>query len=165
MKRTISEKMEEDPVFYQKFSNLIQRVIDEFRAARLSGVEYLEKVSKLKKDFDSLGHEDVPERLRDNRDAAAFFGVIRPVFETCGSNADTCGEYAADAALAIHAILQRHGKVHFWDDPDARNSAINDIEDYLYDEIKAKRGIDLGSEQLDEIIERTMRIARNRTYG
>ena len=44
MKRTISEKMEEDPAFYQKFSDLIQRVIDEFRAARISGVEYLDRV-------------------------------------------------------------------------------------------------------------------------
>ena len=70
-----------------------------------------------------------------------------------------------DTALAIHEILQRHGKVRFWDDPDARNSAINDIEDYLYDEVKAERGLELGSEQLDEIIERTMRIARNRMDG
>ncbi|MCY4131283.1 MAG: HsdR family type I site-specific deoxyribonuclease [Nitrospira sp.] len=165
MKRTISERMEEDPAFYQKFSNLIQRVIDDFRAERLSGVEYLEKVSKLKKDFDSRGHEDVPEKLRLNGDAAAFFGVIQPVFETSGCPIEMCDENSADTALAIHAILQCHGKVHFWDDPDARNSAINDIEDYLYDEVKAKRGIALNSEQLDKIIERTMRIARNRTYG
>lgn len=165
MKRTISERMEEDPAFYQKFSNLIQRVIDDFRAERLSGVEYMEKVSKLKKDFDSLGHEDVPERLRRDRDAAAFFGVIKPVFETSGCPIEMCDENSVDTALAIHAILQLHGKVHFWDDPDARNSAINDIEDYLYDEVKAKRGIALNSDQLDEIIERTMRIARNRTYG
>ena len=163
IKRTISERMEEDPTFYQKFSNLIQQVIDDFRAERLSGVEYLEKVSKLKKNFDSRGHENVPEKLRFNGDATAFFGVIQPVFETC--TAGTCHEHSADAALAIHTILQRHGKVHFWDDPDARNSAINDIEDYLYDEVKAKRGIEFNNEQLDEIIERTMRIARNRMYG
>ena len=165
MKRTISEKMEEDPAFYQKFSNLIQQVIDEFRAERLSGLEYLERVSKMKKDFDSRGNEDVPEKLRPNRDAAAFFGVIKPVFETSGCTIETCDEHSADTALAIHEILQRHGKVHFWDDPDARNSAINDIEDHLYDEVKAKRGIELSSKQLDEIIERIMRIARNRMYG
>ena len=165
MKRTISEKMEEDPAFYQKFSSLIQRVIDEFRVERISGLEYLEKVSKLKKDFDSREHEDMPEKLRLNGDAAAFFGVIQPVFETSGCATEMCDEHSADTALAIHDILQRHGKIHFWDDPDARNSAINDIEDYLYDEVKAKKGIDLDNEQLDEIIERTMRIVRNRMYG
>ena len=162
MKRTISEKMEEDPAFYQKFSKLIQRVIDEFRAGRTSGVEYLDRVSRLKKDFDGRGNENVPEKLRPDKDAVAFFGVIKPVLEASGCPGETCDDCAVDTALAIHEILQRHGKVHFWDDPDARNSAINDIEDYLYDEVQAKRGIALGSEQLDEIIERTMRIARNR---
>jgi len=165
MKRTISEKMDEDPAFYQRFSSLIQRVIDEFRARRISGLEYLTRVSRIKQDFDTRGDGDVPEKLRLNRDAAAFFGVIQPVFETSGCTTNTCDEHSADTALAIHDILQRHGKVHFWDDPDARNSAINDIEDYLYDEVKAKRGIALSSEQLDEIIERTLRIARNRMHG
>lgn len=162
MKRTISEKMEEDPAFYEKFSSLIQRVIDEFRADRLSGSEYLSRVSTIAKNFDNHRREDVPEKLRRHEDAAAFFGVIKPVFETSGCGAEQSVDWSADTALAIHKILQRHDKVHFWDDPDARNRAINDVEDYLYDEVNAKRGMALSSEQLDEIIERTMRIARSR---
>lgn len=162
MKRTISEQMEEDPAFYEKFSSLIQRVIDEFRADRLSGSEYLSRVSAIAKNFDNHRREDVPEKLRRHEDAAAFFGVIKPVFETSGCGDEQSVDWSADTALAIHEILQRHDKVHFWDDPDARNRAINDVEDYLYDEVNAKRGMALSSEQLDEIIERTMRIARSR---
>ncbi len=162
MKRTISEKMEEDPAFYQKFSKLIQQVIDEFRAERISGLEYLNRVSEIKNDFDNLGNKDIPEKLHTNRDAAAFFGVIKPVFDTSGCSAEQSVDCSVDTALAIHEILRHHGKVHFWDDPDARNSAINDIEDHLYDEVKAKRGLELRSEQLDEIIERTLKIARSR---
>ena len=162
MKRTISEKMEEDPAFYEKFSHLIQQVIDEFRAERLSGLQYLNRVSKIKKNFDNHRREDVPEKLHRNGDAAAFFGVIKPVFETSGCGTEQSVDWSADTALAIHEIFQRHDKVHFWDDPDARNRAINDIEDYLYDEVNAKRSVALSSEQLDEIIERTMRIARSR---
>ncbi len=165
MKRTISEKIEEDPAFYQKFSNLIQRVIDEFRAERLSGLEYLNRVFEIQRDFDSHGNKGRPEKLRLKRDAAAFFSVIKPVFETSGCGADTCDDRSADTALAIHEILQRHGKVHFCDDPDTRNSAINDIEAHLYDEVKTKEGVELKNEQPDEIIERTMRMARNRRHG
>ena len=162
MKRTISEKMEEDPAFYEKFSSLIQRVIDEFRAGRLSGSEYLNRVFAIEKDFDNHRREDVPEKLHRHGDAAAFFGVIKPVFETSGCGPEQSVNWSADTALAIHEIFQRHDKVHFWDDPDARNRAINDVEDYLCDEVKAKRGVRLSSEQLDEIIDRTMRIARSR---
>ena len=162
MKRTISEKMEKDPAFYEKFSSLIQRVIDEFRAERLSGSEYLKRVLTIEKDFDNRRREDVPEKLRRHGDAAAFFGVIKPIFETSGCGPEQSVDWSADTALAIHEIFQRHDKVHFWDDPDARNRVINDVEDYLYDEVKAKRGVALSSEQLDEILERTMRIARSR---
>ncbi|NMA39709.1 MAG: type I restriction endonuclease subunit R, partial [Lentisphaerae bacterium] len=40
-KKVISEKMGEDPAFYEKFSKLIQQVIEDFRAKRLSDLEYL----------------------------------------------------------------------------------------------------------------------------
>lgn len=162
MTRTISEKMENDPAFYEKFSSLIQQVIDEFRAERLSGSEYLKRVLTIEKDFDNRRREDVPEKLRRHGDAAAFFGAIKPIFETSGCGTEQSVDWSADTALAIREIFQRHDKVHFWDDADARNRAINDVEDYLYDEVKAKRGVALSNEQLDEILERTMRIARSR---
>ena len=162
MKRTISENMEQDPAFYEKFSKLIQGAIDDFRNARLSGADYRHKVSGIQNDFHASGHEDIPEKLRHNGDAAAFFGVIQPVFAKSGRNGETCDDLSTDTALAIHDIAKKHGKVNFWDDPDARNNAINDIEDYLYDHVTGERGMALDTGQIDEIIERTMRIARNR---
>ena len=68
----------------------------------------------------------------------------------------------ATTALAIQDILQRHWKVLFWEDEDAQNKAIDAIDDYLYDEIKGKRGVDLSLEQMDELIEHTMQVARHR---
>src|SRR5690606_36285030 len=46
-KRVITEKMEEDPAFYEKFSDMIQKVIEDFRAKRISDLEYLNKVTKI----------------------------------------------------------------------------------------------------------------------
>lgn len=163
MKRAINEKMEEDPAFYEKFSILIQQAIDDFRQERLSGSQYLDRVSRLSRDFDQRENGDIPERLRHNRVAAAFFGVIKPVLAAAAGN-NGGGDYPVDVAIAIHETLQRHDKVHFWEDPDARNGAVNDIEDYLYDEIKGKRGVELNTAQMDEIIERTLRIARSRAH-
>lgn len=39
---------------------------------------------------------------------------------------------------------------------------MNDIDDYLYDEIKGSRGIELSLDQMDEIIGRSMQLARHR---
>ncbi|MCS6515066.1 restriction endonuclease subunit R, partial [Burkholderia thailandensis] len=39
-KKAISERLEQDPAFYEKFSKLIQQAIDDFRAKRLSDLKY-----------------------------------------------------------------------------------------------------------------------------
>ena len=70
---------------------------------------------------------------------------------------------AADTALAAEIILSGCRKVDFWNDPDARNNVKNAIDDYLHDEIKYKYGVPLSVEQMDEIIEKLMRVARRRS--
>lgn len=39
---------------------------------------------------------------------------------------------------------------------------MNDMDDYLYDEIRGRRGIPLSTEEMDEIIERSMQLAKHR---
>ena len=159
VKKAITEKMEEDPAFYEKFSKLIQQAIDDFKAKRLSDLEYLNRVSEIRDKVVNREHDDIPEALQGNDDAMAFYGVLRPYFGASDEEA------ACDAALAIHSIIRRHWKVHFWDDLDAQREAENEIDDYLYDEVRGVRSIDLGTEQMDEIIEKSMQLARHRMPG
>ena len=70
---------------------------------------------------------------------------------------------SAETALAIQSILSRHWKVQFWDDDDARKQAINEIDDYLFDEVKGAKGIELSLDQMDELIEQTLQVARHRS--
>lgn len=161
-KRAITERMEEDPAFYEKFSRLIQQAIDDFRAKRISDLAYLEKVTEIRNRVVNRQHDDMPEKLSGNEDAMAYFGVLRPYFEQHSLDEGENEALCADTALAIQAILQRHWKVHFWDDDDAQKRAINDIDDYLYDEIRGNRGVALSLEEMDKLIERTMQVARHR---
>lgn len=161
-KKAITEKMEEDPAFYEKFSKLIQQAIDEYRAKRISDLEYLKKVTEIRHKIVTREHEDVPAKLDRNEDAQAFYGVLKPFFDACQLDTLSSEEVSADASLAIQAILKRNWKVHFWDDADAQKRAVNDIDDFLYDEIKGVRGIALSTEQMDEIIERSIQLARHR---
>lgn len=161
-KKIITEKMEEDPAFYEKFSKLIQQAIDAYRAKRISDLEYLKKVKEIRNKVVTREHDDVPKKLDKNEDAQAFYGVLKPFFEFQELDASACEEVSADTALAMQEILKRNWKVHFWDDADAQKKAINEIDDFLYDEIKRKRGIALSIEQMDEIIERSMQLARHR---
>lgn len=161
-KKAITEKMEEDPAFYEKFSLLIQQAIDAFRAKRISDLEYLNLVSEIRNKVVTRQHDDMPETLMGNEDAMAYYGVLKTFFMNSPGK-DKYQTLSAQTALAIQEILQRHWKVQFWDDDVSQNQAINEIDDYLYDEIRGVHGVELSEEQMDDIIEKTLQIARHRS--
>ncbi|HOI88923.1 MAG TPA: HsdR family type I site-specific deoxyribonuclease [Candidatus Rifleibacterium sp.] len=163
-KKVICEKMEEDPAFYNKFSKLIQQAIDDFRAKRISDLDYLKKVSEIRTKVVGRVHEDVPEKLAGNDDALAYFGVLKTFFTQENVPEKELEQIAADTATAIHEILSAHSKVHFWDDEDAQKQVINAIDDYLFDEVKSSRGLDLSLDQMDDIIEKVLLVARHRSF-
>jgi type I restriction enzyme R subunit len=163
-KRVITEKMDEDPAFYEKFSKLIQQAIEDFRAKRISDLDYLNKVVEIRDKVVGKVHDDVPEAISGKEDAMAYFGILRPKLEIQDLDEAIVESASVDTALAIHDILERHRKVHFWDDEDAQKQAINEIDDYLYDVLKTERGIDLSIEQMDDIIESVLQVAKHRSY-
>ena len=164
VKRTITEKMDEDPAFFSKFSELIQEVIDASRAKRISDLEYLNQVTRLRDQIVSGRHDDAPAKLRDNDEACAYYGVVKPVYLAHNTFSEQeLDDMAADTALAAQIILMDCRKVDFWNDLDARNNVKNAIDDYLHDEIKYKHGVPLSVEQMDEVIEKLMRVARRRS--
>ncbi|MEW6536837.1 MAG: type I restriction endonuclease subunit R [Candidatus Auribacterota bacterium] len=163
-KKVITEKMYEDPAFYEKFSKLIQQAIEDFRAKRISDLEYLHKVVDVRNKVVGKVHDDIPDSLSGNEDAMAYYGVLKQCMEKHNLNEDELESVAADTAIAIHDILKKHKKVHFWDDDDAQKQVVNEIDDYLYDEVKKERGIELALEQMDEIIERVLQVAKHRSY-
>ena len=164
VKRTITEKMDEDPAFFSKFSELIQEVIDASRAKRISDLEYLNQVIQLRDQVVSGRHDDAPAKLRDNDEACAYYGVVKPVYLAHNTFSEQeLEDIAADTALAAQIILTDCRKVDFWNDLDAKNNVKNAIDDYLHDEIKYKHGVPLSVEQMDEVIEKLMRVARRRS--
>ena len=134
-KRVITEKMDEDPAFYEKFSKLIQQAIDDFRARRLSDLAYLERVIEIRDKVVRRQHDDIPDILKGNEDAAAYYGVIKPFFEQHVSIPEALERVGAETAMAFEDVLQQHWKVLFWEDADAQNKVIDRFEDYLYDEV------------------------------
>jgi type I restriction enzyme R subunit len=162
-KKVITEKMDEDPAFYEKFSKLIQQAIEDFKAKRISDLDYLNKVVDIRNKVVGKVHDDVPEKLAGNEDAMAYFGILKPYFEKHELDKEDLESTGADTAIAIHGILEKHNKVHFWDDEDAQKQAINEIDDFLYDDLKTDRGIELTLDQMDEIIEKVLQVAKHRS--
>lgn len=164
-KRAINERLEQDPAFYQKFSRLIQQAIDDYRAKRLSDLEYLQRVTEIKDAVVSRKDDDLPPALKGDADAAAVYGLLRPFVAKHLDDAEQAQTAAVEAAKAMWDIFQRNRKVGYWDDLDAQRRTMNQIDDYLYDEVKGAHGIALSTDEMDEIIEKTMQLARHRMPG
>ena len=161
-RKIITECMEKDPAFYEKFSRLIQAAIEDFRARRISDLEYLRRATKIRDDLAAQKHDDMPDAISGNDEASAYFGVVQPYILKHDLDEEKAGEVAAQISLAVQKIIDDCWKVDFWRDVNAQNAAINRIEDYLYDNVKEEFEVSLSTEYMDRIMEKTMQIARHR---
>ena len=164
-KRAISERLAQDPAFYEKFSKMIQQAIDDYRAKRLSDLEYLQRVIGIKDAVVKRQPDDLPASIAGDEDAAAVYGLLKPFVVDHVTDNEQAEHVAAHAAKAVWAIFLRNRKVGYWDDLDAQRRTMNEIDDYLYDEVKDAKGIALSTTEMDGIIEKTMQLARHRMVG
>ena len=159
-KRKITENMDKDPAFYEKFSKLIQEAIDDFRQQRIFALDYLQKVSDIRDKVENTQRDDVPDEIRNNREACAYFGAIKPCLSKIDIDDSQTDDIAIKTTLAIQTAIEKNWKVDFWNDSDAQNDVKNEMDDFFYDVVEDVYGIDLSSEQMDEMISQTMQIAK-----
>lgn len=156
--KTISENMQEDPVFYEKFSKLLQQTIDDWKSKRISDAEYLNKVRDIMDAVRNRTGDETPEILRDHEETKAFYGILLQVI---GVKLKDKTQVAAEMALAIDQIVNSHIRVDWTKDNDATNEISNSMDDFLF-ETKAKLKIDISTKDMDTIIERTIEVAKVR---
>ena len=180
-KKTITEKMEEDPFFYRKFSLLLEQTIAEYKAQRISEAQYLAKVKEIMEAVRDRRTSDVPSMLMGRDLSRALYGALKDELgEKSGTDINgsviredstTYGnpeaqnrveEVLASAACEIEDIIRKHAVVRWRENPDAQNRMRNDLDDFLF-ALQDERGIKLTLAQMDAIIESILRIARNRT--
>jgi type I restriction enzyme R subunit len=164
-RRAITEKMEEDPTFYREFSDLLEETLRAYRERRLSERDYLNSVVDLasKVARKDRGRE-VPEPIRGNEDAQAFYGVLDAQLTTKDS-AQLSGDDAALIAVDIVEIIKTHLIVDIWSNDVAQNNLRNAIDDFFFDILRDQKGIELPVEVLDDIELRIMDLARARFAG
>lgn len=160
-KKTIIEKMEEDPAFYRRFSELLEDAIRAFRERRLADRDYLARVMDIAEKVRDRTGDDLPENLRNQDVAKAFYGEILQIFQPHALDAARLKTLSAETAVEIDEIIRRHKIVNWTTNADVQNRMRTAIEDYLHD-MKDEEGIDLGFDEIDAILERTLDIARVR---
>jgi len=161
-RRAITEKMEEDPAFYRQFSEMLQETIRAYRERRLSEREYLNSVSDLASKVARKDRgRDVPDSIRGDDDAQALFGLLEGRLARQEGDSLTPDE-GASIALDVTKIIQSHLIVGIWSNEVAQNNLRNAIDDYFFDVLRDTMQIELPMDQLDDLEQRIMDLARAR---
>ncbi|XOV66344.1 MAG: type I restriction endonuclease subunit R [Fluviicola sp.] len=162
MKKVINENMEKDEAFYKKFSEMIEETIKAFQEGRITEREYLERILKTRDDLESGYQEGVPESVRNNPKARAFFGAVTEVVtEVHGKRVssrtnDLLAKAGSDIAEIVEGMTIRDWKKNL----DIQRQMENKIEDYLIEQ-KNQLGIDLSWTDMDQILGKCLKVAKH----
>lgn len=162
-KRMIEERIDEDPAFYRKFSEMLEEAIHAFRAKRLADRDYLAKVSEIADAIRTRKEDHLPEAIRQRDVAKAFYGVVGEAVAAHQADGDI-KQIVAETAARIDDAILRERIVNWTTNTDVQNRMRNDIEDALFD-LKSRTGLDLSFDEIDAILERCLDIARRRYRG
>ena len=160
-KRTITERMDEDPAFYKQFKELLEETLRNYRDKRISEKVYLSNVVDLASRIARKDHgRKFPDSINGDEDAQAVFGIVEPALKGIGDGIED--ETAADISRSIVGIIKHHHIVDVWMNEVAQNNMRNAIDDYFFDVIRDEKGIDFPMDKLDEIEIQIMEVARAR---
>jgi len=159
--RSIEEKWDEDPIFFERFSKFVRDTIADFHNGRIDELTYLSKVKELREKVQSRQEEadTTPPRLHNDGHAQAFWGLARRNLERVGVDD---AELAADIALEISRIVQDRRKVGWQHDRDVENAIRNDIDDFFFEDLRGQRSILIDPAVLDTIVDDILASARVR---
>ncbi|MEO8231472.1 MAG: HsdR family type I site-specific deoxyribonuclease [Ignavibacteriota bacterium] len=164
----ISEKMDEDPAFYKKFSQLLKDSIAEYEANRISETQYLNRVQEIMDNVLAHTDSDIPEILKDKDVAKAFYGLCVESLNDKIQDDVVRREISTQAALNIDEMIQQDvldngTPIIDWQyKTNITGRLLIDIGDYFIDDVRDKYNINLSFEEMDEIANQCIEVAKLR---
>lgn len=158
----ITEKMEEDPAFYKKFSDMLRETISEYEIGRLTELEYLNKVREINEQVLSKTDSDIPEELKERDVARAFYGIALTDLKEKTKSQDELKMWSTEIALASDNIILPMLEVDWQNKIDITRKMIHLIGDYLIDDLRDKYNLSLSFEEIDRIAEQIVEVAKIR---
>lgn len=164
----ITEKMDEDPAFYKKFSQMLKETIADYEAKRISEAQYLSRVQEIMKNVLAYTDNDIPEQLKERDVARAFYGLTVEVLSEKIQDNIVSKEVSILTALQIDDLVQQsvldNGKpiIDWQFKTNITGKLLIDIGDYLIDEVRDKYTIDLTFKEMDKIADDCIEVAKIR---
>jgi len=155
--KTITEKMESNPAYYEKLSRRIQEIIEAYKEHRLTDEEKLKHskdIRSLLVSKDMVDSETYPESIRNNKCSRAIYDNLSDEFyKVFNSVAD---EVLEKISVSFDLIFKEAQKKPDWvNNSDVKNSIDGQIEEILWD---LEDEYNIQFDNTDEIINRVRSI-------
>lgn len=161
MNKSISEKREENPAYYDSFSKRIKEALELYKEKVISEAEYLAKMRSIMEDYHA-GKSTVsyPARIKNNVHAQAFYGVLNAIFDEV-SDDNVTSDFVAEVAEEITKVVAMHSKVDWTNNKTIHDRISQDIDDLFY-RYEQERSLKLSFETIDKIIDNVKTVALRR---
>ena len=161
MTRSISEKRDENPAYYDSFSKRIRDALALYKEKVISEAEYLAKMRTIMEDYHA-GKSTVsyPARIKTNVHAQAFYGVLAALFDEVEDERIT-PDFVAEVSEEITKIVASHSQVDWTNNKTIHDRISQDIDDLFY-KYEKEHGLKLSFDLIDKIIDNVKTVALRR---
>lgn len=154
--------MDEDPVFYRKFSQMIQQAINDFYNERISELDYLNRIKGYRDKVLTRTDSEIPEKICHNPTASAYFGIVKSFYKEKGVSVSDHEEVLVRASLQSEEIIEANKRVNWQSNQDILKKMVLNIGDYIYDEIGNQIEAKISFSEVDKIAEDIVSVAKTR---
>lgn len=161
MTKSISEKRDENPAYYDSFSKRIKEALEEYKDRIITEAEYLAKMRSIMDDYiNNKADIRYPEQIKNNVHAQAFYGVICAILDG-EINLAQNNEIVIEIAIEITKIIETHSRVYWTHNTTIHDRIAQGIDD-LFFEIEKEKGFKLSFDLIDKIIDNVKTVALRR---
>lgn len=155
--KTITEKMDSDPEFYERFSNKISEILQEMREGKLADIAALKQLKLIGNNVVNKKDDSLPTMIIAEKGSDVFYRNLKDNFKKLG----VADDVLIVIILDIFRIVKQEAIVDWHKNIDVKRRMMNMVDDYLYDVVKKDKNINLSDDDMKIIIASVLNLAEN----
>jgi len=155
--KIIKEQMKNDPEYYHRFSKKISKLIEQMRAKKIEDIEALKQAKLISHEVLEKKDQNIPSAIQKHAGSDIFYRNLKGAFNQYKLK----DSEIIEIILKIFNILKKESIVDWQMNIENKRIMKNTIDDYLYDVVKQKKGINLSTKDIKQIIDKTMDLAQH----
>lgn len=155
--RTITEKLDSDPEFYERFSRKISEILQKMREGKMADIAALKQLKLVEDDVVNKKDDSLPDSILAKKGSDVFYRNLRGCFKKL----DMPETVFVTIVLDIFNIVKQEAIVDWYKNINVKRRMMNAIDDYLYDVVKKEKCVDLSDDDMKAIIASVLTLAEN----